>query len=46
MIKQKHGKALKKVPETASTITAAVTVMKQMYVIDFTCILKQTKSAC
>jgi len=46
MIKQKHGKALKKVPSTVSIITATVTVMKQMYVIEFTCILKQTKSAC
>jgi len=46
MIKQKHGKALKKVPQAASTITTAVTVMKQTYVIEFTCILKQTNSAC
>ena len=39
MMKQKHGKALEKVPKTTSTITTTIKVMKQMYVIEYTCIL-------
>ena len=37
---------LEKVPQTAGAIEIGVTTMKQMHVIEFTCILKQTKTVC
>jgi len=44
MIRQKHGNALQKVSQTADVITTTVAVMKQMYVVEFTCLVKETKS--
>jgi len=46
MIRQKHGNALQKVSQTADVITTTVAVMKQMYVVEFTCLVKETKSTC